>query len=137
MPYYYIRTRLIILTFLLISIYFTCKLVTSHDENGGKGGWGFHAMRRNLLPPPLPNSVDLTTDMLNDTMKSLLNINDNCSSQHFYDIPEWTLQIFNNEQGADGDEEIEEECDNKRSVLFQSKYLSSFYYFPYLLFDGS
>lgn len=121
MPYYYIRTRLIILTFLLISIYFTCKLVITHDENDGKGGWGFHAMKRALLPPPLP-SVDSTGNVLNDTMKSLLNVNVNCSSQHFYDIPEWTLQIFNE---GEEDEEIEEECDNKRSILFQSKYDST------------
>ena len=81
-------------------------------------------MKRALLPPPLP-SVDSAGNVLNDTMKSLLNVNVNCSSQHFYDIPEWTLQIFN--EGED-DEEIEEECDNKRSILFQSKYDSCLLY---------
>ena len=116
MHYFYVRTRLIVITFVLLSIYFTLKLITAHDKDG-EGGWGFRAIKRALLLPPVPSRASSVA--LNDTMKTLLNVNVNCSAQHFYDVPEWTLQLFGEKEDEYGD--IEEDCYHKRSVLFESK----------------
>ena len=90
---FYARMRLIVITFVLLSIYFTWKYTTTHDKDG-EGGLRFHT--------------------------ALLNINVNCSAQHFYDVSEWTLKLFGEKENEFGD--IEEDCYHKRSVLFESKY---------------
>ena len=123
---FYVRMRLIVITFVLLSTYFTWKYTTTHDKDG-EGGLRFHAIKRALLQPHVSRRRSAMT--LNDT---LLNINVNCSAQHFYDVSEWTLKLFGEKEDEYGD--IEEDCYHKRSVLFESKCYCCCFIIKYLHF---
>ena len=110
------------------------KITTATYDEKGVSWAGFLDIKRRVLhPPPLAETNASIRMKLNDTMKTLLDVNVNCSSEHFYDVPEWTLQIFKEDVDNEAEKSVPFEdatddlvgrCRHKRDVLFESKFLT-------------
>ncbi|XP_066920725.1 ribitol 5-phosphate transferase FKRP-like [Clytia hemisphaerica] len=94
------KTRILLLSFIISIVYFTHNLWTAVEleERRAKKRAQIEEGRRNETPP-----------LMNETMRAIIEINRNCT-EHFYDIPEWTLQIF---------QEKDDKCAEKRKILFK------------------